>query len=169
MTEIIKPITYFGREAVVGCDNNCRKAWGINLRPRVYFDRSGRVLGFESLWHKVRVPKAEEDLDNFAYVPDHLLADAPADPGSYEGGQGKPPADYPPCEDKLNKWCVRECERNQITECGKPEGPLVLPRYDDFRFNMPATEALVTSQDGWRERLAEVVRAAWLRHTGSRI
>lgn len=35
---------------------------------------------------------------------------APADPGTYEGPDGKPQADG----DRLNRWCVRECERSVI-------------------------------------------------------
>lgn len=35
---------------------------------------------------------------------------APADPGTYEGPDGKPQAEG----DRLNRWCVRECERSVI-------------------------------------------------------
>jgi hypothetical protein len=39
---------------------------------------------------------------------------APEDPGTYEGGDGKPKPPYPPAHH--NKWCVRECERCHIRE-----------------------------------------------------
>jgi hypothetical protein len=34
---------------------------------------------------------------------------APEDPGTYEGGDAKP------LDAKFNRWCVRECERCQIS------------------------------------------------------
>jgi hypothetical protein len=41
---------------------------------------------------------------------------APEDPGTYEGGHGKPLPPYPP--EKHNKWCVRECERSDTVAGG---------------------------------------------------
>ena len=43
---------------------------------------------------------------------------APDDPGTYEGGHGKPARPYPP--DRHNKWCARECERSRIARDMKP-------------------------------------------------
>ena len=71
----------------VSCDSKCEKAWGRNSRP---------TLGLN--------PESDD------YLPDDQLGIAPADPGTYEGGVGKPsdPSQFP------NKWCVRECERCQV-------------------------------------------------------
>ncbi len=89
-----------GRRVVVLCDGKCEKAWGISQRPRVILSN---------------------DEDDFYYVPDGELGTAPIDPGTYEGDHGKPdPGDG---SDRINKWCVRECERSSILN----------PRRDQFR------------------------------------
>jgi len=79
-------ITYFGQPVIVSCDGNCAKAWGISSRPH---ERLG------------------DDEDDIVYLADDELGEAPADPGTYEGSDGKPEsvAEFP------NKWCVRQCER----------------------------------------------------------
>ena len=112
-------ITYFGQKTKVACDGNskiacdgnCRKAWGINNRPK-------RQLS--------------DDPDDYVFLADSELGDAPADPGTYEGGYGKPtsPAEFP------NKWCVRECERSEMSAPGKWELPLVLPDMENPEPNM---------------------------------
>ena len=81
-------ITHFGKTVVVYCDRKCTKAWGVNSRPT-------RNKWWES--------KDEEPI----YYEDNELGNAPMDPGTYEGGEGKPksPDNFP------NKWYVRECER----------------------------------------------------------
>ena len=70
----------------MACDGKCHKAWGINNRPK-------RQLS--------------EDEDDYEYLSDNELGEAPENPGTYEGGQGKNPK-------SLNKWCARECERSKI-------------------------------------------------------
>jgi hypothetical protein len=93
-------ITFCGQPAKVNCDGRCDKAWGHNSRPKIYD------------------PKGDE---NDYYEPaDHELGTAPTDPGTYEGDHAKPlsPDDFP------NKWCVRECERCNISEPGKSAEPL---------------------------------------------
>lgn len=92
-------ITYFGQPAKVICDRNCSKAWGINLRPKT---------------------QLSNDEDDYVYLTDGELGEAPVDPGTYEGGFGKPslPDVFP------NKWCVRECERCEMSEPGKYTEPL---------------------------------------------
>jgi hypothetical protein len=80
-------VTYFGKQVVVSCDGKCDKAWGGQLRPHKHL--------------------SDEDPDDYYLLADDELGDAPADPGTYEGGHAKPAsALYFP-----NKWCVRECER----------------------------------------------------------
>lgn len=73
-------IVFLGQEVTVTCDRNCKKAWGVSNRP---IRADGRFLS------------------------DKDLKTAPADPGTYEGGDAKPPSpdNFP------NRWCVRECER----------------------------------------------------------
>ena len=83
---IAKGIVYFGQPAVILCDANCAKAWGVNGRPKV---------------------QLSENEDDFAFLADGELGTAPEDPGTEEGGQRKP--EY--VADRLNKWCCRECER----------------------------------------------------------
>lgn len=81
-------ILFLGKVAYVVCDRQCCKAWGVNGRPRIELDKN--------------------DPDNFVYLADGELGDAPIDPRTYEGSDGKPlsPDEFP------NKWCVRECERS---------------------------------------------------------
>ncbi len=150
-----KDIVYFGKPAQVACDNNCRKAWGHNGRPQVYFDRDGMVVGIHGENGKDFQP---EDWDNFAYLPDYLLGEAPDDPGTYEGEHGKPDWQIQ-TPDKLNKWCVRECERSAIRELGKPCSPVV-PDFNDYRFNIPVIEQRVKAQTGWKEALDAFCREA---------
>ena len=94
-------ITYFGHPMKVACDRHCNKAWGINNRPRV---------------------QLSEGEDDYAYLADSELGDAPFNPGTYEGGDAKPdsPDEFP------NKWCVRECERCASSAPGKWRMPLAL-------------------------------------------
>jgi hypothetical protein len=86
---IIRCIPYFNRLVAVGCDGKCNKAWGNNARPSV---------------------SLSEDPDDFAWLSDDELEEAPVDPGIYEGGDAKPIEDA----EKMNKWCVRECERSSM-------------------------------------------------------
>ena len=100
-----KAITFFGRRAKIACDGRCDKAWGKSERPLV-------LLGDGS------------DEDDFAWLADDEVGTAPADPGSYEGGHGKP-IDAASGDD-MNKWCARECERCVMSERGKADEPLTL-------------------------------------------
>lgn len=103
-------ITYFGQPTKVACDRNCKKAWGISQRPK-------RQLS--------------EDEDDVMWLSDGELGKAPVDPGTYEGGYGKPesPDMFP------NKWCVRECERCEISEKGKFNEPLELTDWSKPVYN----------------------------------
>ena len=127
-----KEITYYGAPAKVGCDEKCNKAWGINNRPRVYLDISEtQIFGLEgtSIY-----PDTEDDIniDNYAYCADGELPDAPIDPETYENDDAKPT-----CKSEMgNRWCVRECERCQMSEYGKHNEPLKLKDFSQRFYNM---------------------------------
>ena len=89
-----KDVTMFGNPRTVACDGNCRKAWGICARPKL---------------------KLGDDDDDFAWLADDELGDAPADPGTYEGDHAKPES-----PNDMNKWCSRECERSDVVDRGAP-------------------------------------------------
>ena len=101
----IKLITYCGEKIAVVCDRRCDKAWGIQNRPKV---------------------QLSDDPDDFYFLPDDELGQAPCNPGTYEGGHGKPvsPDEFP------NKWCVRECERCRIID-------IVPENWNERRYNQP--------------------------------
>jgi len=90
---LITDIIYFGKEVKAACDKRCEKAWGINQRSK---------------------KQLSEDEDDYVYLTDFELDDAPMNPGTYEGADGKP---FKP--DKHNKWCVRECERCKLLDVGE--------------------------------------------------
>ena len=92
---IEREIVYFGRRRVLCCDGRCEKAWGIDTRPRLELDL--------------------EDLDDFAWLSDGELGEAPVDPGTYEGSCGKPA----PTEKLESKWCARQCERSGVFAPGE--------------------------------------------------
>lgn len=91
---IAKAITYFGQPAILICDANCKKAFGINGRARIQIGK---------------------DEDDWAYAADGEVGEAPVDPGTYEGCDGKPVRP----EDRLNRWCCRECERSTMAAPGE--------------------------------------------------
>lgn len=105
-----KEIRAFGQQLILGCDGRCNKAFGINGRSKIEFD--------------------SEEPDDVAWFADDEVGEAPIDPKTYEGGEGKPEPDEP----KLNKWCYRECERSATCEIGEE---LVLPDWTKRRYNQP--------------------------------
>lgn len=109
-----KVLTYFGQRAKVACDGRCEKAWGISDRPRV-------LLGNGT------------DPDDYAWLSDAEVGDAPTDPGTYEGDHGKPVDVTGP--EHMNKWCVRACERCVMSDPGKWEAPLPLPDFSRRFYN----------------------------------
>ena len=89
-------IKFFGQDAKVNCDENCGKSFGLNTRPM------------------------HGDPDDMEHFADSELGTAPVNPGTSEGGDFKP-------VDKLgipNKWCVRACERCNISNPGEAHLPL---------------------------------------------
>jgi hypothetical protein len=111
---IAKQILYFGHKLILVCDARCDKAWGINHRPRVQLSAS--------------------DEDDYAFLADGEVGEAPADPGTAEGGHRKPRM---PGE-RLNKWCCRECERSLKV---KPGEDFELPDFTRRVYNLPRADA----------------------------
>lgn len=108
---LTKRVVWFGRECTLACDGRCDKAWGLNNRPMLHYMTDGlRELA-----------PGEQPLnpDDYVFRADDDLGIAPADPGTYEGGYGKPSG--VPLTDPLlmNKWCARECERSGVFEDGE--------------------------------------------------
>ena len=93
----------------VACDGKCNKAWGLNNRPKI---------------------KLTDDDDDVCWLSDNELDIAPRDPGTYEGGHGKPynSTEFP------NKWCVRECERCERFELDEE---VILVDWDKRFYNQP--------------------------------
>ena len=97
----VKGILFFGQATALACDGKCHKAWGLSSRPQ---------------------NQLSEDDDDFEWLSDLELGEAPLDPGSYEGGCAKPLPD----EEKLNKWCARECERSVMVKTNE------FAKFDNF-------------------------------------
>lgn len=97
-------IRYFGHPCLLICDGNCDKAWGMNQRP-VAYNVDGVYIRMD---YPDEIDDDSFDEDDRCYLADGELGDAPAYPGSFEGKDGKPIEH----QDRLNKWCCRECERS---------------------------------------------------------
>ena len=116
MTRFEKLIVFSGQRARVACDGLCGKAWGSNTRPRV-------ALSAEP--------------DDFAWLADGELGEAPADPGTSEGYDAKPVSVTGP--DDINRWCVRECERMVMSWPGESDRPLMLRDFSQRVSNKEAS------------------------------
>lgn len=112
-----KRLTYCGQEAKVACDGVCKKAWGINFRPRLQL--------------------SPQD-DDYAWLADGELGEAPADPGTYEGGHAKPVNAEGP--EAMNKWCLRECERCKMSKPDRADDFLVLPDFSRRIYNITSSD-----------------------------
>lgn len=86
-----KEVVYCGKTVIVTCDGKCEKAWGMHSRPKVILDN-----------------------DEIEFLTDEELGTAPKNPGTYEGVDGKPLNAKSGAD--MNRWCVRECERCEMTE-----------------------------------------------------
>jgi len=129
---IQKRIVFFGKDCVLACDGKCRKAWGINGRPELFFIEEGASP------RALRGGEEPPDWDDHVDVADGMLGDAPADPGTSEGGHGKPCADEMTDPARMNKWCARECERSVVVGVGEP---IALPDMERPTPNMPKRRA----------------------------
>ena len=107
-----KFITFFGQKAKIGCDEKCNKAWGNNSRPK---------------------EQLTDDEDDYCFLSDNELEEAPIDPGTYEGGQAKPTNKA----EMLNKWCARECERCVMSKPNEYDKPLVFADWNERVYNIP--------------------------------
>jgi len=116
---IVKRITSAGQQATHACDGRCSKAWGINRRPSIP-SRAER--------------DASEDPDDYAFLADDELGEAPEDPGTYEGFCAKPRNAKGP--EDINKWCLRECERAWMSERGQPDATPQLPDFSTRLYNI---------------------------------
>jgi len=94
-----KNIRAYGLPMVLTCDGQCNKAWGRNSRPRT-----------DNSWDSLPLLDGE-------------LGDAPPNPGTYEGGDGKPSGVPLTDSSLMNKWCFRECERSTFYEEGEEPPP----------------------------------------------
>jgi len=106
-----KQITYCGQQVFVSCDEKCDKAWGINNRPKIQLD--------------------DNNDDDYCYLSDDELENAPKDPGTYEGGDAKPISK----QEIPNKWCVRECERCEMVNINEE---IILPDFSKRIYNIPS-------------------------------
>lgn len=88
-----KGIIWFGQKCQLVCDGKCNKAWGINNRPTLQLD--------------------PQSVDDFVWLADDELPNAPAGLNTFEGGFTKPAS-----PDYKNKWCARECERSAVIQPG---------------------------------------------------
>jgi hypothetical protein len=140
-----KDVIYCGKGATIFCDGRCNKAWGIQIRPRLYLDKNGAPVV------KPIRPSRDFDWDNFVYIPDALLGAAPLQPGTWEGGDGKPDPDEPSAE-KMNKWCARQCERSELCEVEKTPEPYA----GGWNFNDPRVEARVALTN-WEDRYRDAI------------
>lgn len=114
---IQKDIRYFGHATTIACDEQCWKAWGTQVRPKRYFVGDPNEKGIaEEEWSK--------RVDDYVYLPDSELGEAPVDPGTTEGWDAKPQTH----DERLNKWCCRQCERCVMVPRGEP---IVLPNMED--------------------------------------
>lgn len=115
MKVFIKKILFFGNECLLICDGKCHKAFGLNNRPRINYDK--------------------DNPDDYAFLPDKGVDEAPDDPGTYEGGHSKPPN-----PDYMNKWCARACERGRIVNIPQRNRIVSfdLPTFNKLRYNIPS-------------------------------
>jgi hypothetical protein len=104
-----KKIRFMRHAIILACDGKCSKAWGLTSRPKEQFD--------------------SQDEDDYAFLADNELGDAPADTGTYEGIYGKPSG-----PEEMNKWCARQCERCLNF---KPGSVIHLPDFSHRIYNQP--------------------------------
>lgn len=121
-----KLITFCEQRAKVACDGRCEKAFGSSTRPKV---------------------QLSDDPDDYAFLGDAEVGDAPQEPGTSEGGHLKPLIPVTNAE-QMNKWCVRECERCSMSSPGEADQPLELRRfYHACRVNSTEQKGAMTDDE----------------------
>ena len=135
-----KIIQYCGQNAKVNCDENCKKAFGSNCRPRVYPKLGEQIFGLNetSIYPDIEDGENGFDVDDWAYLSDNELPNAPIDTGFYEGGHGKPvDQNGNPIQSQIpNKWCVRECERCNMSSPNQWMKDLHIREFDKRFYNI---------------------------------
>ena len=134
MSRLERKFNYCGQPAKFACDQQCDKAWGINNRPRVFEDDpKKRAYGInatdshsDSNWPTAKEQGEFDTEKGYEYFADQELGDAPENPGTWEGSDAKPTCE----EEKMNKWCVRECERCTISNPGESHLELELQDFN---------------------------------------
>lgn len=161
---LMKTIQYFGAPHVMACDGRCDKAWGINLRPGVYFDANGAAVSQKkcndegsNIIHEGQEPP---DYDDYAFLADNEVGTAPARPQTWEGGDGKPAAVTLTNSAYMNKWCARQCERSVIVSPGEP---INLPFTDPNarQYNIPASKVRAEQRDLMTAAGVDLSTAKW--------
>jgi len=105
---------------VLTCDGRCDKAWGINGRPKLFYQAE------EGPPRRLEAGEEPREADDYVYVRDSELGTAPG-PGETvgisEGSDMKPSAEPIADGERMNKWCARECERGGWHETPDLERP----------------------------------------------
>ena len=91
----------------------------------MYFGQTAKINcdgNCSKAWGRNSRPRDSND----QMLADHELGTAPEDPGTYEGGHAKPLNS----DSFANKWCVRECERCNMSRVGKHEEDLPVKSFE---------------------------------------
>lgn len=107
-----KIIDYLEQKCKVACDEKCNKAFGITTRTSF---------------------QLSEDNDDYYWLPDKKMGEAPVDPGTMEGDDRKPVNK----QDIPNKWCIRQCERSSMSKPEQSDLPLKLKDFSKKIYNQP--------------------------------
>lgn len=117
---LVRNILAGGDKLILVCDGNCQKAWGITQRPREHLS---------------------DDEDDVVFLADGELGKAPKHPGTSVGFESKPQD----VDERLNRWCYRECERSsafkEIDENSK------LRDWSKRRYNQPWKHGITEGDD----------------------
>jgi hypothetical protein len=127
---IQKDVTYCGALVTIACDAQCHKAWGRHGRPRSPVEPDPKEIALRMMADPRGVVSEPPNPDDWFYYADHELGFAPKEVGTWEGESTKPKTR----DERLNKWCCRECERCTMVPRGEP---IVLRDFDQRVYNIP--------------------------------
>lgn len=131
---IAKSITYADQPVILACDAQCNKAWGRNSRPLIYVEDKSQTV-----YPNKQRDFPEEDpnnIDDYFYLADSELGFAPIDPGTGEGEDFKPIRP----DERLNKWCCRECERSIMVDDLDIVKDFKLPDFSKRQYNISTSD-----------------------------